>query len=145
MILFSYRVLISFTSHCLLLIQLTLEQQGFKLHASTYDGVFPICIVGPLYPQVSYPWIQPIVDYKQHFQSTVGNPWMQRAICMHCSCICGFWYMGTGGWPGTSSCRYWETIVKFWRSQKYDVDFQLHRSQHSNSCIAQGSTVYYFK
>lgn len=59
--------------------------------------------VGPLYPWVLHPQIQPILDQKQYFPSAVGNTWMQRANCRHWSVpLCISIWASVGG-PGTIS------------------------------------------
>lgn len=112
-------------------IQLTLEQHGFELRESTYMQIcFNKNTVDLQHPLVSLPWIQLTVDCTEYFQLMVGNLWMQRNNCMHCSVpfymrdlsILGFWYLGGFLEPVP------DITDKFLGNQKLYVDFQLHGS-----------------
>lgn len=59
--------------------------------------------VGPSYPRVWHPRIQPATDRKQYFRSLIGSLQMQRADCMHRSTpfsVQGLGIGGLGGDPG---------------------------------------------
>lgn len=116
------------------IIQLTIEQHGFKLFRSNYAHFFSINVLSalriPRFPicKFNQPQIENII-----FPFAFGNLWMRKANCMHYSVplyirafsICRFGYLRRVLEPITHG--YWRTIAKFWGSQKLYTDFSLCR------------------
>lgn len=114
--------------------------------------------LGPLYPRVLHPKIQPTVGGKQYFPFEAGNPQMWRADWMLGSTpfyrtdsgICRFWYpLGVVepyawtmflGYQGT-------TVVKVQGSQNLYMDFQLCSGQCSKlpTCSMVNCNLYITK
>ena len=56
--------------------QLTIEQQGLNRAGPRTHDFYLVSTLGPLHLWVSQPWIKPITNQKQYFQSMTGNSWM---------------------------------------------------------------------
>ena len=95
-------------------IHLTLERHGFELCRSIYTQIFfSINVVGPLYPQVLHPYIQPAMD-RVSIRGWL-NPWLWSyghegpMVLRHF--IWGTWasldFSIHGGFWNQYPCRYW--------------------------------------